>query len=291
MNTKTKHVPTTPALSKVEPVIEARQVVHAFGGRRVLNGVSFRVDRGETLVVIGSSGCGKSTLLRILTGSVKPTSGQVRVLGEDVCCLSTLGLTELRRRIGVLLQSGALLQSLTVSENVALPIEEHTRLDPAIIDLMVKMKLALVGLGGSEHLKPAELSGGMRKRAGLARALALDPELLFSDEPTSGLDPVMTAGIDQLTQRLTQALGLTALVVTHDMKSAFRIGTRILMLGTGSRQGTIIAEGTAEAILESQDPMVRQFIEGQTDGPMGLRMSSKDYLNELMKNHVPLQCP
>lgn len=273
------------------PVIEARDVIMEFAGRRVLNGVSFRVERGETVVVIGSSGCGKSTLLRLLTGSLKPTSGSLRIFGEDLAHLNETRLALVRRRFGVLFQSGALLQSLSVGENIALPIREHSRLDEAIVDLMVKMKLALVGLNGAEDLRPSEISGGMRKRAGLARALALDPELLFSDEPTSGLDPVMTAIVDQLTQKLTAKLGMTALVVTHDMTSAFRIGTRILMLGTGERQGTLIATGSAQEILQNPDPMVQQFIRGQAEGPLPFRLSEGDYLEKLMENHQPVQCP
>ena len=181
----------------------------------------------------------------------------------------------------MLFQSGALLQSLTVGENVALPIQEHSRWMTDIVDLMVKMKLELVGLTGFEDLKPAEISGGMKKRVALARALALDPELLFSDEPTSGLDPVMTAVVDKLTQDLTRKLGMTAVVVTHDMTSAFRIGTRMIMLGTGPQQGKIIAEGTPAGNQNHPDPMLQQFIKGEADGPIPLRLSKGDYLKTL----------
>jgi len=165
---------------------------------------------------------------------------------------------------------------------VALPITEHSEVDDNIVDLMVKFKLELVGLTGFEDLKPAEISGGMKKRVALARALALDPELLFSDEPTSGLDPVMTAVVDKLTQDLTRNLGMTAVVVTHDMTSAFRIGTRMIMLGSGPQQGKIIAEGTPQEILKNPDPMLQQFIKGEPDGPIPLRLSKGDYLKRLL---------
>jgi len=196
--------------------------------------------------------------------------------------MSERELDRIRRRFGVLFQSGALLQSLTVGENVALPIQEHSVLDDGIVDLMIKMKLELVGLTGFEDLKPAEISGGMKKRVALARALALDPELLFSDEPTSGLDPVMTAVVDKLTQDLTHKLGMTAVVVTHDMTSAFRIGTRMVMLGSGPLQGKIVAEGTPEEIRNHPDPMLQQFIKGEADGPIPLRLSKGDYLKRLL---------
>jgi phospholipid/cholesterol/gamma-HCH transport system ATP-binding protein len=265
-----------------QPVIEVRDVVKKFGQRGILNGVSFRVQRGETLVIMGGSGCGKSTLLRHLIGVIKPDAGSIRIFGEEITGLSEPQMDRIRRRFGVLFQSGALLQSLTVGENVALPVQEHSIVDDSIVELIVKMKLELVGLTGFEDLKPAEISGGMKKRVALARALALDPELLFSDEPTSGLDPVMTAVVDQLTRDLTRKLGMTAVVVTHDMTSAFRIGTRMIMLGTGPLQGKIIAEGTPQEILNHPDPMLQQFIKGEADGPIPLRLSKGDYLKRLL---------
>jgi phospholipid/cholesterol/gamma-HCH transport system ATP-binding protein len=271
-----------PVNTENDPIIEVRGVVKKFGQRTVLNGVSFRVLRGETLVIMGGSGCGKSTLLRHLIGSLKPDAGSIRIFGEEITDLSEVEMDRIRRRFGVLFQSGALLQSLTVGENVALPIQEHSRVDDAIVELMIKMKLELVGLTGFEDLKPAEISGGMKKRVALARALALDPELLFSDEPTSGLDPVMTAVVDKLTQDLTRKLGMTAVVVTHDMTSAFRIGTRMIMLGTGPHQGKIIAEGAPEEIQHHPNPMLQQFIKGEADGPIPLRLSKGDYLKRLL---------
>jgi phospholipid/cholesterol/gamma-HCH transport system ATP-binding protein len=269
--------------SERDVIIEVRDLVREFNGRRVLDGISFEVRRGDTLIIMGGSGCGKSTLLRHIIGSMRPTSGSVRIFGNEMTEMREHELVKIRRRFGMLFQSGALLQSLTVGENVALPILEHgKKLAPDIVDLMVKMKLEMVGLTGFEHLKPAEISGGMKKRVGLARALALDPELLFSDEPTAGLDPIMCAVVDRLTQDLTRRLGVTAVVVTHDMTSAFRIGSRMIMLGSGTNQGKIIAQGTPEEIREHPNPEVQQFIRGEPDGPVPLRLSKDDYVTRLL---------
>jgi phospholipid/cholesterol/gamma-HCH transport system ATP-binding protein len=265
-----------------EPVIEVRDLARKFGNRVVLNGISFSVHRGDTLIIIGASGCGKSTVLRHIIGSVKPTSGSVKIFGEEITTMTPKEFDRIRARFGMNFQFGALLQSLTVGENIALPLLENSRVDPSIVELVVKMKLELVGLTGFEHMKPSELSGGMRKRVGLARAVALDPELLFSDEPTSGLDPIMTAVIDQLTLDLTRKLDMTAVVVTHDMVSAFRIGTKMIMLGTGERQGEIIAMGTPDEIRDHPDPAVQQFIRGEADGPVPMRMAKNEYLDRLM---------
>jgi len=264
------------------PVLEVTDLVREFGGRRVLDGISFKVFKGETLIVMGASGCGKSTLLRHIIGSMCPTSGSVKLFGEEITTMSERELARVRRRFGVLFQSGALLQSLTVGENVALPIIEHGKLDPSIVDLMVKMKLEMVGLSGFEHLKPAEISGGMKKRVGLARALALDPEVLFSDEPTAGLDPIMTSVVDVLTQKVTSGVGITAVVVTHDMTSAFRIATRMMMLGTGPNQGKVLACGTPDEIRALANPEVQQFINGEPDGPVPLKLSQDDYVTRLL---------
>jgi phospholipid/cholesterol/gamma-HCH transport system ATP-binding protein len=264
------------------PVIEVRDLVRKFGPRTVLNGVSFSVDKGDTMIIMGGSGCGKSTLLRHIIGAMKPTSGSIKLFGEEITTMPQGQLEKLRLRFGMNFQFGALLQSLTVGENVALPLVENSEVDPEIVDLIVKMKLELVGLTGFENLKPAEISGGMRKRVGLARAVALDPELLFSDEPTSGLDPIMTAVIDQLTLDLTRKLDMTAVVVSHDMTSAFRIGTKMIMLGAGKRAGTIIAQGTPVEIRNHPDPEVQQFIKGEPDGPVPLKLSSGDYIDRLL---------
>src|SRR5216110_1128613 len=255
------------------PIIEVIDLVHQFGERAVLNDISFNVHRGETLVIMGGSGCGKSTLLRHMIGSMKPTSGSVKIFGEEIAAMKESEIGRVRQRFGMLFQSGALLASLTVGENVSLPLFQHTDKSADEIEAIVKQKLELVGLTGFEDLKPAEISGGMKKRVALARALALDPELLFSDEPTSGLDPVMTAVVDQLTQDLTRKLGMTAVVVTHDMTSAFRIGTKMIMLGHGS----IVAQGTPDEIRNSPNPEVQQFINGEADGPIPLNLSQDEH--------------
>jgi phospholipid/cholesterol/gamma-HCH transport system ATP-binding protein len=197
----------------------------------------------------------------------------VKIFGEEISTMNEREIAKVRRRFGMLFQSGALLASLTVGENVALPLLQHTDLSPEEIDEIVTQKLQMVGLTGFENLKPAEISGGMKKRVGLGRALALDPELLFSDEPTSGLDPIMTAVVDKLTLELTRESGMTAVVVTHDMTSAFRIATRMIMLG----RGTIIAQGTPDEIQASSNPEVQQFIKGEADGPVPLNISQDDH--------------
>jgi phospholipid/cholesterol/gamma-HCH transport system ATP-binding protein len=264
------------------PIIEVTDLVRKFGDRTVLNGVSFKVYRGETITIMGGSGCGKSTLLRHIIGSLKPTSGSIKIFGDEVTTMTPQQLEKLRLRFGMNFQFGALMQSMTVGENVALPLLENSRVSPEIVDLVVKMKLELVGLTGFENLKPSEISGGMRKRVALARAVAMDPELLFSDEPTSGLDPIMTAVIDQLTIDLTRKLHMTAVIVTHDMVSAFRIGSRMLVLGAGKRAGMVIAWGTPEEIRDHPDPEVQQFIKGEPDGPVPLKLSPEDYIIRLL---------
>ena len=256
-----------------EPVVEVTDLFRKFGDRIVIDHLSFTIHRGETLVIMGGSGCGKSTLLRHIIGVIKPTSGSVKIFGEEITTMNDRQIEDIRRRFGMLFQSGALLASLTVGENVALPLLQHTDLSDEEIQETVTEKLQMVGLNGFNDLKPAEISGGMRKRVGLARALALDPELLFSDEPTSGLDPIMTAVVDKLTLELTRAEGMTAVVVTHDMTSAFRIATRMIMLG----RGRILAQGTPEEIRTHPDPEVQQFINGEPDGPMPLNLSQDDH--------------
>ena len=252
-----------------EPVVEVTNLFRKFGDRTVIDNLSFTIHRGETLVIMGGSGCGKSTLLRHIIGVMKPTAGSVKIFGQEITTMNDVEIAEIRRRFGMLFQSGALLASLTVGENVALPLLQHTDLSADEVEETVTGKLQMVGLNGFNNLKPAEISGGMKKRVGLARALALDPELLFSDEPTSGLDPIMTAVVDQLTLKLTHGEHMTAVVVTHDMTSAFRIATRMIMLGHGS----IVAQGTPDEIRNSANPEVQQFIHGEADGPIPLNLS------------------
>src|SRR5438067_6197786 len=256
-----------------ETIIEVEHLVRRFGDRAVLDDISFNVHRGETVVIMGGSGCGKSTLLRHMIGSMKPTSGDVKLFGEEITMLKERELERVRLRFGMLFQSGALLASLTVGENVSLPLLQHTNKSADEIEEIVKRKLEMVGLTGFEDLKPDEISGGMKKRVGLARALALDPELLFSDEPTSGLDPIMTAVVDELTLKLTHGTHMTAVVVSHDMTSAFRIATRMIMLGHGG----IVAQGTPDEIRNSPNPEVQQFIHGEADGPIPLNLSQEEH--------------
>ena len=262
--------------------MEVEDLFRKFGDRAVINHLSFKIHRGETMVIMGGSGCGKSTLLRHIIGVMKPTSGSVKVFGEEITTMNDRQIAGIRRRFGMLFQSGALLASLTVGENVSLPLFQHTRMSRDEIEDIVRQKLQMVGLTGFENLKPSEISGGMKKRVGLARALALDPELLFSDEPTSGLDPIMTAVVDKLTLELTRESGMTAMVVTHDMTSAFRIATRMIMLG----RGKIIAQGTPDEIRTSSNPEVQQFINGEPDGPVPLNLSQDDKEHQ----HVKPRC-
>ena len=256
-----------------DTIIEVTNLVRKFGDRTVLDNISFDVHRGDTLVIMGGSGCGKSTLLRHMIGSMRPTSGSVKLFGEDITDMKERELERVRLRFGMLFQSGALLASQTVGENVALPLLQHTDKSIDEIEEIVKRKLQMVGLTGFEDLKPDEISGGMKKRVGLARALALDPELLFSDEPTSGLDPIMTAVVDELTLKLTHGSHMTAVVVSHDMTSAFRIATRMIMLGHGG----IVAQGTPDEIRNSPNPEVQQFIHGEADGPVPLNLSQDEH--------------
>jgi len=261
-----------------EPILELGGIQKWFEGRQVLKDINLRIFPGETLVIIGGSGCGKSTLLRTIIGEYAPDAGHVHLWGTDFCCAPPHVQDEIRRKFGILFQSGALYSSMTVGENVALPMREHTDLDEKIIRLIVKMKLELVGLRDFEDLMPSQISGGMKKRVGLARAIALDPQILFYDEPTSGLDPIATAVIDQLVIDLGTKLGVTSIVVSHDMKSALRIADRIAMLYNGE----FIAVGPPEEFEAPTDPRVRQFVEGLADGPIPLRVSKTDYLSDLL---------
>jgi len=263
---------------KKEVVISVRNLVRKFGNRVVLNGINLDVYKGEIFVIMGGSGCGKSTLLRHMIGALKPNSGNVLIKNKDISLLNERQLDEIKKSYGMLFQSSALLDSLTVRENVSLPLREHTKLDEKIIRIIVKMKLALLGLQDFEDHMPSELSGGMRKRVGLARAIALDPEIVFYDEPTSGLDPVVTAVIDELVIGLSKKLLFTSVVVTHDMNSVFRIADRIAML----HKGKLIALGNQEEIKNSKNEIVQQFIEGSTEGPLDFFKAGDGYLDKIV---------
>jgi phospholipid/cholesterol/gamma-HCH transport system ATP-binding protein len=238
-------------------IIAIRDLVVEYDGRRVLDGLTLDIEPGETMVLLGGSGSGKSTLLRHIIGLERPRSGSVVVKGIDITRCSQPELKQIRRSIGVAFQSAALFNSLSVEDNIALPLREHTSLAPSIIDLMVWMKLAVVGLADFGKLHPQELSGGMKKRAAVARALALDPEILVFDEPSAGLDPIVAAELDELIRLLKQAFQMTVIVVTHELPSAFRIADRIAMLYKGS----FLAVGTKDQIRSSEHPHIRQFID------------------------------
>ena len=259
-------------------VVRAENLTRSYDGREVLTGVSLHVAKGETLVVMGRSGSGKSTCLRLLMGQERPDRGSVRLFDRDIATLEKREMDSIRRRFGVVFQSGALLNSLSVMENVALPLRKLTRLDDEVIRIMVKLKLEQVGLRGFEDLMPSQLSGGMRKRVGIARALALDPEIIFYDEPTAGLDPVMTAVITLLITEIGASLGVASLVVTHDMESAFAVGNRLVML----YHGKIVAEGDPDDLRNTEDPLVRQFVDGKAEGPIPLRQADVSLLEDLL---------
>lgn len=243
--------------------ISVQGLVTHYSGRRILNNINLAIPSRETIVLLGSSGTGKSTLLRHMLALETPTEGHTYIKGIDVCHCPDSELVDLRRRMGVLFQSGALFGSMSLGENVAVPLRELTKLDESTIQVLVRMKLGLVGLGGFEDLMPAQLSGGMRKRAGLARALALDPEILLFDEPSAGLDPITAAGIDELILKLKQTFPMTMVVVTHELASAFLIADRIAVMFAGE----IVALGTVEEIKQSDHPRVRQFLNREAEEP------------------------
>lgn len=274
-----------------EALLSVRSLVKRFDGREVLSGIDLEVRRGETLVVMGGSGCGKSTLLRCMIGSLLPEEGGVTMFGRPLAGLGESGMDELRRRFGILFQSGALYNSMTVAENVALPLQEHTDLSRTIIDIQVKMKLELVGLREHADKYPSQLSGGMKKRAGLARAMALDPQLLFYDEPSAGLDPVTSAEIDRLIVQMTRGLGVTSVVVTHEMDSAFTIADRMVMLDKGrvlkvadrawfDELRKLPEERAAER--PEAERLIRQFLRGDAEGPITERKGQSNFADDLL---------
>lgn len=243
--------------SQSPAAISVRDLRVSYGEREILHGITFDVTRGETLVILGGSGSGKSTLLRTLVGLEKPTSGQIWIQGKDIAAISREELDEIRKKTGMSFQGGALFGSMTVGENVALPLREHTKLEDSTIGIMLRLKLEQVGLAGFEYHKPSQLSGGMKKRAAIARALAMDPEILFFDEPSAGLDPIIAAGIDQLILVLKRAFQMTIIVVTHELASAYLIADRMVLIN----KGNITAIGTTEEMRSSVQPRVRQFLD------------------------------
>jgi len=262
------------ASPQTEPVISLRNLRVCYGEREILHGINFDVLPGETLVILGGSGSGKSTLLRTLVGLEKPTSGEIFIKGQDLAKASAVELDEIRRKIGMSFQGGALFGSMTVGENVALPLREHTRLEDSTIEIILRLKLEQVGLEGFEYYAPSQLSGGMKKRAAVARALAMDPEILFFDEPSAGLDPIIAAGIDELILQLKRAFRMTIIVVTHELASAFLIADRMLLID----RGKVVALGTPEEMRSSTQPRVRQFLDRVPEPEISGEM---DYLQML----------
>ncbi|MDO8320443.1 ABC transporter ATP-binding protein [Rhodoferax sp.] len=261
------------------PAIEVTQLVSHYGEREILHGIDMSVARGEIMVIMGGSGSGKSTLLRHLLGLHRATSGSIKLLGQDITRISAAEMFALRRQMGVSFQGGALFNSMTVGENVALPLREHTRLDDNTIQIMARMKLEVVNLNGFEDLMPGELSGGMLKRAALARAIALDPRLLFFDEPSAGLDPVASVELDELILNLQEAMGMSIVVVTHELESAFKIADRITVLD----QGHILMIGTVDEVRASDHPRIVSLLQRQ---PRRDEVDAEAYLERLTRQLV-----
>ena len=245
-------------------MIRIRGLKKRLGAKQVLDGVDLDVQKGETIVVMGRSGTGKSVLLKHLIGLMSPDAGSIEVDGTDIVGLPERDLNEIRKRFGLLFQGSALFDSMTVGENVGLALVEHLRLPKPEVRRRVAERLEWVGLKGVEAMKPGSLSGGMRKRVGLARAIAMDPQYILYDEPTTGLDPILADSIGELIRSLQRRLGVTSIVVTHDMASAYKVADRMAMLDGGR----IVFTGTAEETRQTRDPLVRQFIEGSSEGPV-----------------------
>jgi phospholipid/cholesterol/gamma-HCH transport system ATP-binding protein len=240
-----------------DAMISIRDLRVSYGTREILHGISFDIRRDETMVILGGSGSGKSTLLRTLVGLEKASSGEIWIRGKNMASATAADKEEMRKKLGMSFQGGALFGSMTVGENVALPLREHTHLDEDTIRIMVRLKLDQVGLSGFEDYKPSQLSGGMKKRAAVARAIAMDPEILFFDEPSAGLDPVIAAGIDNLIVKLKRAFRMTIVVVTHEMASAFIIADRMVLVD----KGHVVALGMPQELQQSTHPRVRQFMD------------------------------
>ncbi len=259
-------------------LIEIRNVSFAYDQRIILKNINLVVPRGKVVAIMGGSGCGKTTLLRLIGGQLKPSNGSVLVDGEAVETLDNDQLIHLRRKMGMLFQQGALFTDLSVYENIAFQMREHTDLPEEIIHDLVVMKLHAVGLHGAAGLMPSELSGGMARRVALARAIALDPMLIMYDEPFAGLDPISLGVVGELIRKLNDALGATSIVVTHDVQESLKIVDYVYMVS----EGAVVAEGTTEAIRSSSNPFVHQFVWGEADGPVPFHYPSADYADTLL---------
>ncbi len=260
-----------------EVMLSLRDVRVSYGEVEILHGITFDVKREETLVILGGSGSGKSTLLRTLVGLEKASSGEIWIKGKNIAAIPDSEMDEIRKKIGMSFQGGALFGSMTVGENVALPLREHTKLEDSTIEIMLRLKLEQVGLAGFEYYMPSQLSGGMKKRAAVARALAMDPEILFFDEPSAGLDPIIAAGIDQLILELKQAFRMTIIVVTHELASAYLIADRMVLID----KGHVVAIGTTAEMRASTQPRVRQFLDRVPEPEVAREM---DYLQMLTQD-------
>src|SRR6202451_1795944 len=266
------------------PAISVVNLRVSYGEREILHGISFDVKRGETMVILGGSGSGKSTLLRTLVGLEKPSAGEIWLRGKNIAAISQEEMDEIRKHIGMSFQGSALFGSMTVGDNVALPLREHTKLEDSTIEIMLRLKLEQVGLAGFEYYMPSQLSGGMMKRAAVARALAMDPEILFFDEPSAGLDPIIAAGIDQLILEMKKAFRMTIIVVTHELASAFLIADRMVLID----KGNVVAIGTTEEMRASKQPRVRQFLDRVVEPEVAREL---DYLQMLTEDRRPANMP
>lgn len=245
-------------------LVDCRDLSFGYGERRILDGVSFTVPRGKVTALMGASGGGKTTVLRLIGGQVRANGGKITFDGQDVATLDAAGLYAMRRRMGMLFQFGALFTDMSVFDNVAFPLREHTTLPEALVRDIVLMKLNAVGLRGARDLMPSEVSGGMARRVALARAIALDPELVMYDEPFAGLDPISLGTAAQLIRQLNDTLGITSIVVSHDLEETFRIADQVIVLANGR----IAAQGTPAQVRASTDPLVSQFVQARPDGPV-----------------------
>ena len=264
----TQALPAIPDPLAAPPVLAFRDLSFGYKGRQVIDGVSFEISPGQVVAFMGGSGVGKTTLLRLISGLVSPGRGKVEVFGRALLAHQAQHLYEVRRRMGLLFQFGALFTDLSCFENVAFPLREHTRLSESMIQDLVMLKLECVGLRGAAQLKPAEISGGMARRVALARAIALDPELLLYDEPFAGLDPISLGVTANLIKKLNTALGATSIVVTHDVAETFHIADQILVFAPSATGARLVTQGSPEELRTSQDPYVRQFLDGEVDGPV-----------------------
>jgi len=265
-------------MTAMDTIVECRDVWKAFGSQTVLQGISFRARPGRNLCILGASGGGKTTLLKILFGAHRPDRGQVLLDGEDIAGMDDRELDRVRRKFGVMFQGGALLNSLTVAENIALPLQQHTRLDGDTIATMVKIRLHQVDLSHAADKLPSDLSGGMLKRASVARALALDPKILFYDEPESGLDPIATSRVDQLINQMRDTMAITNVVVSHTLDSVRRIADHVLLLD----QGRILLDGSVDELMASDDPGVRRFRTGELEPEEGSSARMQSYFRDLL---------